>query len=90
MTGAGFALWRGSPNHYSGRNGLSVDHITLHIMVGRLAGTDSCFMNPSFHAASHYGVGGDGSVYQWVDEANGSWADANWQSDCSGGCDSNF
>lgn len=84
MTGASFAKWRGSPNHYQGRNGLHVDHITLHIMVGRLAGTDSCFMRSSFQAASHYGVGGDGSVYQWVDEANGSWADANWQSDCSG------
>ena len=62
MTGAGFALWRGSPNHYRGRNWLLVDHITLHIMVGRLAGTDSCFMNPGFQAASHYGVGGDGGV----------------------------
>ena len=81
MTGAGFARWRGSPNHYAGRNGLLVDHITLHIMVGRLAGTDSCFMRSSFQAASHYGVGGDGSVYQWVDEDDGSWADANWQSD---------
>ena len=84
MTGAGFALWRGSPNHYAGRNGLHVDHITLHIMVGRLVGTDSCFMRSSFQAASHYGVGGDGSVYQWVDEDDGSWADANWRSDCSG------
>ena len=84
MTGAGFALWRGSPNHYNGRNGLAVNHITLHIMVGRLAGTDSCFMRSSFQAASHYGVGGDGGVYQWVDEDDGSWADANWQSDCSG------
>ncbi|MGY5202961.1 N-acetylmuramoyl-L-alanine amidase [Bifidobacterium adolescentis] len=84
MTGASFAKWRGSPNHYQGRNGLHVDHITLHIMVGRLAGTDSCFMSSSFQAASHYGVGGDGSVYQWVDETQGSWADANWQSDCSG------
>lgn len=67
MTGASFAKWRGSPNHYQGRNGLHVDHITLHIMVGRLAGTDSCFMRSSFQAASHYGVGGDGSVYQWVE-----------------------
>lgn len=56
----------------------------MHIMVGRLAGTDSCFQRSSFGAASHYGVGGDGTVYQWVDENNGSWADANWRSDCSG------
>ena len=84
MTGASFARWRGSPNHYQGRQGLSVNHITLHIMVGRLAGTDSCFMRSNFRAASHYGVGGNGDIYQWVDESNGSWADANWTSDCSG------
>ena len=84
MTGASFARWRGSPNHYSGRNGYAISHITLHIMVGRLAGTDSCFRRAVFQAASHYGVGSDGTIYQWVDEANGSWADANWQSDCSG------
>lgn len=84
MTGASFAQWRGSPNHYDGRLGLSVNHITLHIMVGRLSGTDSCFQRSSFQAASHYGVGGTGAVYQWVDEVNGSWADANWRSDCSG------
>ena len=84
MTGASFARWRGSPNHYQGRRGLSVNHITLHIMVGRLAGTDSCFRRADFRAASHYGVGSDGTVDQWVDEADGSWADANWRSDCSG------
>ena len=84
VTGASFAVWRDSPNHYTGRLGQSVNHITLHIMVGRLAGTDTCFKKSSFGAASHYGVGGDGTIYQWVDENNGSWADANWQSDCSG------
>lgn len=84
MTGASFARWRGSPNHYQGRRGLSVNHITLHIMVGRLAGTDSCFQRADFRAASHYGVGSVGEVWQWVDEADGSWADANWRSDCSG------
>ena len=84
MTGASFAQWRGSPNHYDGRLGLSVNHITLHIMVGRLSGTNLCFQRSSFQAASHYGVGGTGAVYQWVDEVNGSWADANWRSDCSG------
>lgn len=84
MTGSSLAVWRGSPNHYSGRNGYKVDHITLHIMVGTLAGTDTCFRRASFMAASHYGVGGTGLIYQWVDETNGSWADANMASDCSG------
>ncbi|PLS31626.1 N-acetylmuramoyl-L-alanine amidase [Bifidobacterium margollesii] len=78
------ALWRGSPNHYAGRRGYRVTHITLHIMCGWLWGTDSCFTQASFRAASHYGVGGDGTILQWVSEADGSWADANAASDCSG------
>lgn len=84
MTGSSLAIWRGSPNHYNGRNGYTIDHITLHIMVGTLAGTDYCFQLASFMAASHYGVGSDGTIHQWVDEVNGSWADANMASDCSG------
>lgn len=84
MAGSGLALWRGSPNHYDGRRGCSVTHITLHIMVGRLAGTDSCFQRASFSASSTYGIGSTGLTYQWVDEADGAWADADWRSDCSG------
>lgn len=38
---------------------------------------------PQSQAASHYGVGPD-RIYQFVDEDNGSWADANMASDCSG------
>lgn len=38
--------WVGSPNHYNGRNGYAVSHITLHIMVGTLTGTDSVFNAP--------------------------------------------
>lgn len=72
MAGSGLALWRGSPNHYDGRRGCSVTHITLHIMVGRLAGTDSCFQRASFSASSTYGIGSTGLTYQWVDEADGA------------------
>lgn len=84
MAGSGLALWRGSPNHYDGRRGCSVTHITLHIMVGCLAGTDSCFQRASFSASSTYGIGSTGLTYQWVDELDGAWADADWRSDCSG------
>lgn len=38
--------WIGSPNHYNGRNGHAISHITLHIMVGTLTGTDSVFNAP--------------------------------------------
>lgn len=70
--------WIGSPNHYDGRNGYTVTHITLHIMAGFLAGTDSVFSHSSSQASAHYGIGSNGEVHQYVDEANGSWSDANY------------
>lgn len=71
--------WIGSPNHYNGRNGHTITHITLHIMVGYLTGTDSVFNHPG-GASAHYGIGADGSIHQYVDETNGSWSDANYNS----------
>ena len=75
--------WIGSPNHYNGRNGHHVDHITLHIMVGRLTGTDSVFQSSGSTASAHYGIGGNGTIHQYVDESNGSWSDANYTSNNS-------
>jgi hypothetical protein len=74
--------WIGSPSHYNGRNGLTITHITLHIMVGHLAGTDSVFQHPN-GASAHYGVGADGTIHQYVSEDNGSWSDANYTSNNS-------
>lgn len=76
-------IWKGSPNHYTGRNGYGVTHITLHIMVGYLAGTDSTFANPSSQSSAHYGVGATGEVHQYVAETDGSYSDANYASNCS-------
>lgn len=75
--------WIGSPNHYQGRNGYHITHITLHIMVGYLGGTDSVFKNPSTQASAHYGIGADGTIHQYVDESNGSYSDANYASNNS-------
>lgn len=75
-------IWKGSPNHYTGRNGYGVTHITLHIMVGYLAGTDSTFANPSSQSA-YYGVGATGEIHQYVAETDGSYSDANYASNCS-------
>lgn len=74
--------WIGSPNHYNGRNGLAITHITLHIMVGRLAGTDSVFQHPG-GASAHYGIGENGDIHQYVSENDGSWSDANYASNNS-------
>ena len=75
--------WIGSPNHYNGRNGYAVTHITLHIMVGHLAGTDSVFLNPGSQASAHYGIGANGTVHQYVSEDDGSYSDANFASNNS-------
>ena len=75
--------WIGSPNHYNGRNGHAVTHITLHIMVGHLAGTDSVFLNPGSQASAHYGIGANGSIHQYVSENDGSYSDANFASNNS-------
>lgn len=76
-------VWIGSPNHYNGRGGYHVDHITLHIMVGYLTSADNFFQSPGSTASAHYGVGGDGTIHQYVDESNGSWSDANYASNNS-------
>ena len=75
--------WIGSPNHYNGRNGYAVTHITLHIMVGYLSGTDSTFQNAATQASAHYGIGADGTIHQYVSEADGSYSDANFKSNNS-------
>lgn len=43
-------------------------------MAGTLDGCDSWFQNPASQVSSHYGVGLDGRLHQYVDLANGSWA----------------
>ena len=74
--------WVESPNHYNGRNGHTISHITLHIMVGTLAGTDSVFQRTGY-ASAHYGIGGNGEIHQYVSESDGSWSDANYASNNS-------
>lgn len=75
--------WVGSPNHYNGRQGRKVTHITLHIMVGYLAGTDATFAKTSSNSSAHYGIGADGTIHQYVKESDGSFSDANRESNLS-------
>lgn len=75
--------WIGSPNHYTGRNGYTITHITLHIMVGHLTGTDSVFTDSRSQASAHYGIGADGTIHQYISENDGSYSDANYVSNNS-------
>lgn len=42
----------------------------------------SIFQNGNRQASSNYGIGKDGEIALFVDEANTSYADANWDSNC--------
>lgn len=66
-------LWKGSPN-YSSPKGYKILAIVDHIMAGTLAGTDSWFANPASKVSSHFGVGKNGEIHQYVDLKNPAWA----------------
>lgn len=67
-----------SPNH-SGKRTHAIDTITIHHMAGKLS-AETCgavFADPKRKASANYGVGFDGRIGLYVDEANRSWASSN-------------
>lgn len=63
-----------SPNQ-SGKRTKKIDTITIHCMAGNLS-VESCgalFSRSSQQASSNYGIGSDGRIALYVDEANRSW-----------------
>ncbi|EHQ89276.1 N-acetylmuramoyl-L-alanine amidase [Desulfosporosinus youngiae] len=65
--------WMGSPN-FSSPRGYKIIAIVNHIMEGTLAGTDAWFANPASKVSSHFGVGKNGEIHQYVDLKNHAWA----------------
>jgi len=60
------AVWR--PIAHRGSRMAAHDILCWHTMVGSLNGTDSYFRsNAPGGPSSHFGVGHDGTIYQWVD-----------------------
>ena len=71
-----------SPNH-SGKRNHVIDTITIHCMAGN-ASVETCgalFANPSREASSNYGIGSDGRIALYVDEANRSWCSSSSSND---------
>lgn len=66
--------WVGSPHFTPGRRGHKPVALVYHIMDGSLAGTDAWFQDPSSRASSHFGIGRDGSIHQYVKEEDSAWA----------------
>lgn len=64
--------WRPVTNMVKGGQD-AVYGIVLHIMEGTLSGSDAWFRNSASQASAHFGVGKDGTIYQWVDTADRAW-----------------
>ena len=63
-----------SPNH-SGKRTKKIDTITIHCMAGNCS-VETCgnlFTSSARQASSNYGIGTDGRIALYVDEANRSW-----------------
>lgn len=63
-----------SPNH-SGKRTHAIDTITIHCMAGNCS-IETCgqiFASAARQASSNYGIGTDGRIALYVDEANRSW-----------------
>lgn len=73
------------PNNYStGRSGRNIEMIAIHHMAGILTAKQcgSIFQNGNRKASSNYGIGKDAEVALYVDEANTSYCNSNWDSNC--------
>lgn len=71
-----------SPNCNKPRNH-KIDKITIHHMAGNMT-VERCgelFGNASRQASSNYGIGSDGRVGLYVDEANRAWTSGNAEND---------
>lgn len=71
-----------SPNK-SSRNGTKIDTISIHCMAGNLS-VETCgslFANPDRKASSNYGIGSDGRISCYVDEAYRSWCTSSRSND---------
>lgn len=71
-------------NYTKGRSGRRIEAITIHHMAGILS-AEQCgkvFQRVGRNGSSHYGIGSDGRIGQYVDESNTAWTNSNWDSNC--------
>ena len=71
-----------SPN-FGSRNGRKITKITPHHMSGNLS-IETCgevFAPSSRQASSNYGIGSDGRIGLYVDEANRPWTSSSYEND---------
>lgn len=71
-------------NYYDSRKGSTIQEITIHHMAGHLTAKrcGELFQNPNRNASSHYGIGYDGTIAQYVDEKYGAWTNSSREANC--------
>lgn len=71
-----------SPNH-SGKRKHIIDTISIHCVAANatVESLGAVFANPSRKASSNYGIGTDGRIALYVDEANRSWCTSSSEND---------
>ena len=73
-----------SGNYTVGRSGRKIEAITIHHCGGILS-AEQCgkiFQQVGRYGSSHYGIGYDGRIGQYVDESDTAWTNSNWDSNC--------
>jgi N-acetyl-anhydromuramyl-L-alanine amidase AmpD len=59
-----------SPNLTKGRGIYKPEIIVIHVMEGTLTGTDNWFGSSVSQVSAHYGIGQNGEVHQYIQEAD--------------------
>lgn len=72
-----------SGNYTKGRS-QKIRKITIHHMAGILSAIQcgALWQKIGRKGSSHYGIGNDGAIANYVDENNTAWTDSNWSSNC--------
>lgn len=71
-------------NFTYGRDGRKIEAITIHHVAGVISveNLGQIWQTPGREGSSHYGIGNDGRIGQYVDEENTAWCNSNWDSNC--------
>lgn len=69
--------------HHSGKRTKPITKITIHHVAGVVSVEvlGQIFANPTRYASSQYGIGSDGRIGQYVDEANRAWTSGSSEND---------
>ena len=62
-----------TPNFTKGRLSYKPEAVVIHIMEGSLTGTDDWFSSTKSQVSAHYGIGLNGDIHQYVQEADTAW-----------------